>query len=69
VSRTGWGSLAIPAGTRVLSGLRLLSIDQVVETAVRIGSTSLRSLDAIHPATAQSLGTRLGVLISYDQRC
>jgi predicted nucleic acid-binding protein len=48
--------------------MRLLSVDQVAQTAARIGSPTLRSLDAIHLATAQSLGSQLGVLITYDQR-
>jgi uncharacterized protein len=62
------GHLTIPAAARVLAGLRVLSIDQIAQTAAQIGSPRLRSLDAIHLATAQSLGTQLGVLITYDQR-
>jgi uncharacterized protein len=62
------GHLTIPAVARVLAGLRVLSIDQIAQTAAQIGSPRLRSLDAIHLATAQSLGTQLGVLITYDQR-
>jgi predicted nucleic acid-binding protein len=62
------GHLTIPTVTHVLAGLRVLSIDQIAQTAAQIGSPRLRSLDAIHLATAQSLGTQLGVLITYDQR-
>jgi uncharacterized protein len=36
--------------------------------AMHIGSTLLRSLDAIHLATAASIRGELGVLITYDQR-
>ena len=33
-----------------------------------IGSNTLRSLDAIHLATAASITAELGVLITYDRR-
>lgn len=52
----------------MLGGLRLLSIDRVAPGAARIGSPRLRSLDAIHLATAHNLGDELGVLITYDWR-
>jgi uncharacterized protein len=35
---------------------------------MQIGSTLLRSLDAIHLATADSIKAELGVLITYDHR-
>jgi predicted nucleic acid-binding protein len=52
-----------------LSRLALLPIDDlVVKQAAKLPPPSLRSLDAIHLATALSLGDDLGVLIAYDER-
>jgi hypothetical protein len=57
---------AIAAG--VLAGLRLLAIEPIVPAAAEIGGTTLRSLDAIHLATAASISRQLGALIRYDPR-
>lgn len=62
------GGHAPAVAARVLAGLRMLAIDPIAPAASRIGSTSLRSLDAIHLATAASIATQLGALITYDQR-
>lgn len=52
-----------------LAGLALLPVDDaVMSVAARLEPGSLRSLDALHLATALSLGTDVGVLIAYDQR-
>lgn len=52
-----------------LQRLSLLPIDeQVLHHAAALPPASLRSLDAIHLATALSLGDDLGVLIAYDAR-
>lgn len=40
----------------------------VVESASRLPDPSLRSLDAIHLATALLLGDEVEVLVSYDKR-
>jgi hypothetical protein len=40
----------------------------VVEAAATVAPAALRSLDAIHLATAQLLGSDLGVFITYDAR-
>jgi len=42
--------------------------DAVLAGAAEIGPSDLRSLDAIHLATALSLGTQLGILVAYDRR-
>ena len=42
--------------------------DQVLRLARDIAGPSLTSLDAIHLATAASLGDDLGVILTYDQR-
>ena len=70
VSRTArrLGGHAPAVAVRVLAGLRLLAIEPIVPAAARIGGTTLRSLDAIHLATAASISGQLGALITYDQR-
>ena len=62
------GPHAVPLAQRVLGGLDLLAIDPIAPAAMRIGSGVLRSLDAIHLATAASITAELGVLITYDHR-
>ena len=42
--------------------------DDVRRLAATVGSPSLRSLDAIHLATALSLGDDLGAFCCYDRR-
>jgi uncharacterized protein len=62
------GGHAPAVAVAVLAGLRLLAIEPVVPTAAQIGGTTLRSLDAIHLATAAGISRKLGALITYDQR-
>jgi predicted nucleic acid-binding protein len=59
---------AVQSAARVLTGLDLLSIDAVAPAAMHVGSNLLRSLDAIHLATAASIIAELGALITYDRR-
>lgn len=42
--------------------------DRVLEAAARLAPPELRSLDAIHLATAQQLGAGLGRVVTYDDR-
>lgn len=50
-------------------GLTLIPVDhETLETASGLGEHGLRALDAIHLATARSLGDDLESLIAYDQR-
>lgn len=52
-----------------LGGYALLPIDDdVLSAAAALRPAALRTLDAIHLATALSVGRRLGVLYSYDDR-
>jgi len=52
-----------------LSDVALVPIDGAVLTiARRLDPSELRSLDAIHLATALSIGSDLGALFSYDDR-
>lgn len=52
-----------------LAGIALLPLDEaVLDEAISLEPTGLRSLDALHLATALSIREDLGVLLSYDQR-
>ncbi len=52
-----------------LDGLALLPLDdRVLDEAAALRPMSLRSLDAIHLATALGVKDEIGVLIAYDQR-
>ncbi|MET0188033.1 MAG: type II toxin-antitoxin system VapC family toxin [Pseudonocardia sediminis] len=59
----------IPRVDLLLSRLTLVAIgDAVVESASRLPARTLRSLDAIHLATALLLGTDLQEFVTYDTR-
>ena len=52
-----------------LSDIALVPMDdEVLAIGRRLEPSGLRSLDAIHLATALSIGTDLGALFSYDDR-
>lgn len=52
---------------QILAGLHLMKIDSdVIGRAARIEPRLLRSLDAIHLASALSLGDGLGAIVLYD---
>jgi uncharacterized protein len=59
-----------PDAARVLLGLvELIEIDAGIrQAAANLTDPGLRSLDAIHLATALSLGERLGTFVAYDER-
>ena len=52
----------------VLSAIALLSMDDAAPAAEVIGDTTLRSLDAIHLATAHEIRTELSAFVCYDKR-
>jgi uncharacterized protein len=52
----------------VLSSVSLVSMDDVAPAAEVIGDPTLRSLDAIHLATAYELRTELTAFVCYDKR-
>lgn len=58
--------------TRAQTGLATLALlpldDAILHAAAALEPPGLRSLDAIHLATAVSLGDRLGALVCYDER-
>jgi predicted nucleic acid-binding protein len=60
---------AIKRGQEVLAEIDLIRIsDRVLTMAGALLPASLRSLDAIHLATAMQLGKRLGRIVTYDER-
>jgi uncharacterized protein len=66
---TRYGEIYAHQARLDLQRLSLLPIDErVIDHAAILPPASLRSLDAIHLATALSLGDDLGILIAYDER-
>ena len=54
---------------RVVEGVHLVTIDdEVLEIAAGLAPESLRTLDAIHVASALVLQPDLGALVAYDTR-
>jgi predicted nucleic acid-binding protein len=63
-----WRAL-IPDAQRLLDAFEYIQIDEeVVRTAMVEPDPLLRSLDAIHLATARLLGEELTALLTYDDR-
>lgn len=63
------GGGAIRRARTVLSRIALVDLDEdVVQRAATLEPAELRALDAIHLATAISLGRDLGALCAYDAR-
>lgn len=54
---------------RVLARIALVRVDDaVLDSAAAIDPAELRSLDAVHLATALGIGERLDGLVTYDSR-
>ena len=52
-----------------LEGVALLPLDEsVLDEATALSPTGLRSLDALHLATALSIRAEVGAFVSYDQQ-
>lgn len=61
--------LRLPQIDVVLTRVSTIEIsDAVVETASRLPDPALRSLDAIHLATALSIGDDIDAVLTYDDR-
>ncbi|MBI5161601.1 MAG: type II toxin-antitoxin system VapC family toxin [Micrococcales bacterium] len=60
----------LPSAAQLLARVGLLSLDarQVLDLASTVGSPHLRSLDAIHLASALILGDALDAFVGYDRR-
>lgn len=60
---------AVDAANQLLGGIDLLPMDRtIVEKAASLVPNELRSLDAIHLASALSVKTTLTALVAYDVR-
>ena len=67
VRRAGAGERVRERAERVISGIGLVRVDRaVLRGAARLEPPELRTLDAIHLATALSAGEDLGAMICYD---
>jgi predicted nucleic acid-binding protein len=63
------GPLAIRRGVDVLARIDLVRIsDRVLAAAGEIMPAEVRSLDAIHLATAQQFGSEVARIVTYDVR-
>lgn len=63
------GAEAAARGRNVLQRLDLVRVnDRILNAAGALLPPELRSLDAIHLATARELGDELGALVTYDDR-
>jgi uncharacterized protein len=59
----------VPTARALLSGLDLVPLTSaVIQQAADVGEVTLRSLDAIHLASALTLGPDLTAFVAYDQR-
>lgn len=69
VRRASPGEDKVAAARTQLDGVRLLPItDEIRKRACELESGTLRTLDAIHIATALDLGERLESIYAYDAR-
>ncbi len=60
---------AILRARQALTGVVAIGIsERILDSAATLGPVELRTLDAIHLATAASLGPDLGAVVTYDQR-
>jgi predicted nucleic acid-binding protein len=69
LQRAGAGELARARALNVLSRIALIDIDRsLLYVASDLGPPELRTLDAIHLATALSVRSDLAGLVTYDER-
>jgi len=63
------GAQAVERAAKVIADVRLLALDDgTLDAAGALDVEALRSLDAIHVASAMALGGDLETLITYDER-
>ncbi|HET7128124.1 MAG TPA: type II toxin-antitoxin system VapC family toxin [Gaiellaceae bacterium] len=63
------GEAAMRRGQEVLARLELIRVsDRILTAAGSLLPLEVRTLDAIHLATAQQLGSDLARIVTYDQR-
>jgi len=59
----------VDAVGEVFTGLAIMELDgPIADSAGRIGPPPLRSLDAVHLASALALGAELDAVVTYDAR-
>jgi uncharacterized protein len=69
LKRAGYGATEGRRATELLARIALVEIDRrILRTAATLTPPDLRSLDAIHLATALSVGHDLAGIVTYDQR-
>jgi predicted nucleic acid-binding protein len=67
--RAGYGVPEQRRAGKLLAHISLVDVDRaILRAAAAIAPPTLRSLDAIHLATALSLGQDLAGVVTYDQR-
>lgn len=60
---------ALPQARALLAGLDLVRLStDVLDSAADVGDNTLRTLDAIHLASALSIREHLSAFVAYDQR-
>lgn len=63
------GDEGLARGRTVLARVELIRVnDRILHAAATLLPADMRSLDAIHLATAQQLATDLGRVVTYDER-
>lgn len=66
--RSGHGHLVGPA-RRLIGAIRLVRLDEpLLDRASELEPVPLRTLDAVHLATAMAIGSDLGIFFTYDDR-
>ena len=64
-----FGPEAVRRGKQVLARVDLVRVsDRLLDAAAQLEPPGIRSLDAVHLATARQLGADLGQLVTYDVR-
>lgn len=63
-----YGADAVARMRRAVAAVRLIALDDEILDAAADLAPEVRSLDAIHLAAAQALGTDLGAVVTYDDR-
>jgi predicted nucleic acid-binding protein len=69
IRRLGLGQGAELLVRGVVERIELLRLDdQILDRASEVGPTDLRTLDAIHLASALAIGRELDAVVTYDRR-
>jgi len=67
--RRSGNARAVPAARRLLRAVSMVRVDEpLLDRAADLEPAELRTLDAIHLASALEIGQDLGVMIAYDVR-